>query len=227
MKKLRSVLVIMLAAAMLLCMTACGAKSELVGKWETELDFGEYCSEILDDSIVNGLEAEFGTDMSELRIASNYFGSVGLTYDLVLKSDGTYRMYSDMNKFQRDLKSATADWCVDFWRSFLELVEINPADIGSTDDEIMQYLVGMSVDEYVDSIWEGVFDEDLLGAEGKYKAYNGKLWLSAGLEYLPDESMYYTYTLADKTLTLHDDLGIDEGLEWLYPMVMQYVGAAD
>lgn len=227
MKKLRAIVVLVLAAALMLCLTGCGAKSELAGKWKTDINFGDYCSELLDDSVVESLEEELGADMSALRIASDYFGDVKLPYYIDLKSDGTYLMHSDQAALEADLRSATRAWCVDFWLSFLDLVEADKSEYGSTDEEVVETLIGTSIDEYVDSIWSGVFEEDMLDAEGKYKAYDGKLWLSAGLEYLPDESMYYTYTLNDKVLTLHDDLDIDEGLEWMYPMTLEYIGEAD
>ena len=227
MKKLRKIIILVLAAAMVLCLTGCGAKNELLGKWETELAIGRFFADTLDEVVLESAADELGVNADGLALASDYFGDMTMPYYLELKSDGTYRLYEDTDTVISEMKTATGEWCVAFYIGILEQMGADVTEFGSTDRERVENILGISIDEYVDELYADALDPTAFGAEGKYKAADGKLWLSAGLEYLPDETMYYTYTLNNGKLTLHDDLGIDEGLEWMYPMTLSYVGATD
>lgn len=226
MKKLRKLIVLMLAAAMLLCLAGCGAKSELVGKWKAELAIGTAVAGELDEGVAESA-AEYNLDAATLPSAADYLSDVTMAYHLDLKSDGTYKLYIDSDTLMADLSDALCEWCVVLYIDMFQQLGINVNAYGSTDKERVEAIMGSTIEETVGGLLDenvGSLDYD---AEGKYTASNGRLCLSAGLDYRPDSSMYYTYTLGSGEFVLDDPLNIDDGVEWAYPMTMSYVGAAD
>ncbi len=226
MKKLRKLIVLMLAAAMLLCLTGCGAKSELVGKWKAVLAIGPTIAAEIDEG-ANETATESGYDATTLPSAADYLSDITMAYHLDLKSDGTYKLYIDSDTLKVDLRNAFGEWCVALYINMFQQAGINVNAYGSTDKERVEAIMGSSIEETVDEMLNELDDVFNYEAEGKYTASNGKLCLSAGLDYRPDSSMYYTYTLGSGEFTMSDPLNIDEGMEWAYPMTMSYVGAAD
>ena len=222
MKKLRSILILVLAAAMLLCLTGCGAQNELLGKWEAQIAIGPFFAELIDE--VDDIAYELDISADNLPRPGEFMQSIVMPYYLDINSDGTYKLYTDTSTFVGDMKAAMADWIVALYSQLLVEFDIDGSEYGDNDLAIVEAVYEISVEEMVEEMFEDVLSDEDFYSEGKCKVGDGKLWLSAGLDYLPDETMYYTYTLNNGSLTLYDNLGIDEGMEWMYPMSFKSIG---
>ena len=60
--------------------------------------------------------------------------------------------------------------------------------------------------------------------KGKYKAENGKLYVSAGLNYDVDPTMYEIYTLEGNVFTISGCVGSEIPEFNPYPMVFEKIG---
>ena len=143
---------------------------------------------------------------------------------LQFNSDGTFSMTLDEASIDAALNSV--------------LQSVKDGTIAMLEAQIAEYGMEMSVEEMLAA--SGT-DLDTLMAEmeaqmnlpglaaqiiseaageGKYDAKDGKLFLSAGLDYLPDPECYEVYTLEGNVLTLVEYVGTDSdgSFDGLYPL---------
>lgn len=201
-------------------MTGCSLmeQAKLVGTWEAETDLSEAISqEIL---------SEVG-DMSEYFTVTDF----KVTYVMELRSDGTYTIMMDEASANAAFDALMED-LMDGMVEYLE-AEIEKSGLDMTVEEMLA-ASGSSLEalkeELVSSIEEQDLVEDLIeesSEEGRFKAADGKLYMSAGLEYNVDENVYDTYVLDGDKLTLvehvGDDAEEDEINDLIYPMEFQKV----
>lgn len=209
MKKLIS---LVLVAAMLCCVLAgCGNKEAdaLVGTWKADVDMTELMSE------------KMGADMMEYVTLSD----VIFTMVLQFNSDSTFSMTLDEASVETALNGM--------------LQSIKDGTVAMLEDQIVEYGLEMTVEEMLaasgtdlDTVFAdmeaqmnipALIEQTISEAagEGKYDAKDGKLFLSAGLEYLPDPACYEVYTLEGNVLTLMEYVGTDSDgtFDGLYPLI--------
>ena len=209
MKKLIS---LALVAAMLCCVLAgCGNKEAdaLVGTWKADVDVTELMAE------------KMGEDMMEYVVLEKLI----FTQVLQLNSDGTFSMTLDKASVETALNSM--------------LQSVKDGTVAMLEAQIAEYGMDMTVEEMLEASGtdlETVFADleaqmnipmlleqtiDEVAGEGKFDAKDGKLFLSAGLDYLPDPECYEIYTLEGNVLTLVEYVGTDSNgtFDGLYPLV--------
>ena len=213
MKKLISLL---LVAAMICCvMAGCGGSKEaqaLVGTWKADVDTTELMTETM------------GADMAEFVTLED----VVFTMVFKFNSDGTYSVTLDEASVQVALEGV--------------LQAVKDGTVAMLEAQIAEYGMDMSVEDMLaasgtdlDTVFAQMEEQMNLPAlaaqtiaeashEGKYDAKEGKLFLSAGLDYLPDPECYEVYTLEGNVLTLLEYVGDDDGnFDGLYPLIFNKV----
>ncbi len=203
MKKVLSVC--MVALMMLTMLTACGTKNDnaILGKWVCEMDFGGYLNE--------GLAAE--PEVAEYMYVDEFI----LEIELYLNEDGTYKMTADTSANMasyEDVKEKLAAGMEAYLTAAATEVGMTLEDVLAASDT--------TIDEMIDQSFGVEMFYDIVGemeAEGKFKAADGKLFMSDGLNYDIDKNYYETYTLEGNTLTITGDSeGVTDGM---YPMVFK------
>lgn len=208
-KNMAKLLSVMLVLVMLLALTGCsGDQEKLVGTWEAELDMAS----VFNESMGDAEEAEF------LAVDSFSFKMV-----LTFTEEDTYTMSADedsvvaaMEGLKEDLKAGMEEYLVHVMAQEGLVMDI---------DEIME-MMGLSMDELIDSVvTQELIDEmvSVMVTEGKYRAEDGKLYLSDSVDTVVDMTTYETYTLEGDTLTLVSTTETDEYSEYLYPMTFTKV----
>ena len=105
-------------------------------------------------------------------------------------------------------------------------VEELEAILGVSLDEAISEMVGMELRDFIGQI----VDEELgtaqemagkINREGKYKAKDGKLWMSSGLEYDVDPELYDLYSISGSTLTIEAGTVSQGEVALVYPLVLQ------
>ncbi|MBQ8857055.1 MAG: hypothetical protein IJ024_02800 [Lachnospiraceae bacterium] len=208
---MKKIISMMLTALMLLGLTGCGATDaeKMVGTWSTEINISSVIEESLE------LYEEY-FDFSDLVVVMT----------MTFNEDGTY----SSGITEEDAQVLVDDVMSEIESNIVKLLEDQIADQGlsMTVDEMLAF-AGMTLDDFTTAITEAFEQQDLVGvlveqsaSEGKYDAKDGKLYLSAGLDYEVDESMYDTYELDGDTLTLLENVGGEEAEFMLeaYPLVM-------
>lgn len=209
--EMKKIISMMLTALMLLGLTGCGATDaeKMVGTWSTEINISSVIEESLE------LYEEY-FDFSDLVVVMT----------MTFNEDGTY----SSGITEEDAQVLVDDVMSEIESNIVKLLEDQIADQGlsMTVDEMLAF-AGMTLDDFTTAITEAFEQQDLVGvlveqsaSEGKYDAKDGKLYLSAGLDYEVDESMYDTYELDGDTLTLLENVGGEEAEFMLeaYPLVM-------
>lgn len=240
MKNLKKVAALLLVLALGLTLCACGGKSDVIGTWQGELDASEYVIAGADEEMRN-VASSLGLT-SELPSIGDYMGSYCVKYRFVFNEDGTYAMNMDEGSFQETIESyklALTDYCRDVFFIALTdtLVQMGAAGeissvedleslLGVSLDELINEALGMELSDYVSQIFdeefETLFPKELMNAEGKYKTKDGKLYLSAGLEYNVDPEMYDLYTIEGTTMTIEaGPAAVESDSVWVYPMVLE------
>ena len=208
MKKVISLLlvVVMLCAVL----TGCGNQEAkaLVGTWKADLDMSELMSQ------------QMGSDMAEYVTLNDVVFTMVLSFDdegvfevaldeasvnaaleKVLQSvkDGTYAMLQDqMDEMGLDM-------------SVEEALEASGTDLDTVMAEVEAQMDLSAMAEQVISETNGT---------GNFEAEDGKLFMSAGLDYKPDPACYEVYTLEGDVLTLLEYVGDDSSaFNGLYPLV--------
>lgn len=209
MKKLIS---LVLVAAMLCCVLAgCGSKEAdaLVGTWKADVDMTELMAESL------------GTEVMEFVTLDTVIFSMVLQFN----SDGTYAMTLDtasvetaLDGILQNVKDGTLAMLEKQIAEYgLEMTVEEMLAASGTDLDTM--MADMEAQMNIPALIQQVISE--ASNEGKYDAKDGKLFMSAGLEYLPDPACYEVYTLEGNVLTLVEYVGTDDSssFEGLYPLV--------
>lgn len=210
MKKFLCVMLTLVLLASVL--TGCSNEAaKLVGTWEGEID--------MTDLVNEELGAEF-TDMFTLD-------DMVFTMSITFNKDGTYQMTLD----RESVEAAFDGMIEDMKAGLIDMLEAEIAAMGiEMSVEEMLEASGMDLDTMLEEAlaavdMDSLIDEmvDEASSTGNYKAKNGKLFLSDGVEYQPDPEIYEMYTLSGSTLTLTDPGIEDSSFAGLYPVVLQKV----
>lgn len=214
MKKLNAFLSIVLVLGMLLCLTGCSSsdKDALIGTWEASLD------------LTDALNAELASDPEIAEFVQ--IKDFSLIMIMEFDEDDTYAMYVDEDALDETFVALQED-VAEGMAAYLENMALEEMGVEMTADEIME-MAGMSMDDLIDSVFTEDMLEDIASGmeqEGKFKAKDGKLYTSAGLEYDVDPEVYETYELDGDSLTLLEYYGDDAGdLADIYPIEFEKVG---
>ena len=214
---MRRFLSIAMVLVMILLLTACGPaeKDQLLGTWKTEMDL----TELFNESMVATADEEL-REILQVR-------KFNLTVSLSFYDDDTYVMTVDEEALNATMMAAREDL-----QAGLEvyLMETVAAAVGfeiSLEDILAA--AGTSMEELMDDIITPELVEDIvsgINSDGKFKAEDGKLYLSAGRMYEVDVNEYETYTVEGNTLTLHAYVPADEVDDFtkgMYPMVFHKI----
>ena len=210
----KKVLAILLVLAMLLALAGCGSgdTEKLVGKWRCEIDMTDFLMEkILEDS---GEMAQY----FELN-------DVVVIYYADFRSDSTVRMYAEEQQVN-DLFEKLEDRLMDGLALYMVDLFYEQTGIIMTMDEILE-LSGTNEEDFRDSLGFDQIARELvenLYMEGKYKAEEGKLYISAGLDYNFDPGVYEIYSLDGTVFTISDCVGSEIAAFNPYPMVFHKIG---
>lgn len=202
----------LLAALVMLTglLAGCGADSAIVGTWEVKLELVEQMQKEID---------EMG--MGDYLTLDSYSAVLRFTFN----SDGTYSYEADRDSLEQSLegmKQALREGLIAYAEAMI--AEEGLEDVTAED---VYEAAGTPLDELIEQTYT---EEDLdgmvedLSAEGNYKTNDGKLYLSDGLDHIPDDEIYYNYTIENDTLTLLDGVGEDEEFAGMYPMEMKKIG---
>lgn len=185
----------------------------LVGEWKATVDMTDYLQEKL-NSI-----PEFGT----------YIEVTDFSFDVTYKfnDDFTYSRTVDEDSVDRAIENLKGDMKNAIYAYAEEVIRQNGLNISP---ETMFALSGTSVDEII----ETYYNEDLMAEikdnlfdEGNFEAEDGKLFISDGMDYMPDPNTYEAYELTDNQLVLTSATGPDLDEEDLaaYPITFEKVTA--
>jgi len=204
MKRVLSVLVA--SVLMLTMLTACGSKTDkaLLGKWVCEVDFASYFNEGM---------ASTDPEVAEYLAIDEFVISI----EMYLNEDGTYKMTADNDASMAAYEAAKAE-LAEGMETYLTVAaaeyEMTLEELLAASETTVEEMVDMS---FSMEMYQGIVGE--MESEGKFKAFEGKLFMSDGLEYEIDKNVYETYTLNGNTLTITgDSAGTTDGM---YPMVFK------
>ncbi|MGM9550042.1 MAG: hypothetical protein ACI3V5_09395 [Faecousia sp.] len=209
MTKVISVIVVLVMAAAL---AGCSdARSEVLGTWKADVNLAEF---------INQEMAAADESVAEYLSVDSFY----LTMVLDFKENNTYSISLDesnldatMEKFKQDVRSGMERYLVDMM-----------ADMGleMTVDEIME-ASGTSMEELLEQACTDEMMQQIVDSaksEGKFKVKDGKMYLSAGLDYEVDESIYGNYIIDGGKLTLVDYSGEEDEFLGLYPLTFTKAG---
>ena len=241
MNRMKKLLALLLVLALGLSLAACGgAKSDIVGTWRGKVDMTEYIIS-KGDADIGAVLSDQGVDMP-LDSIGNYLPEFAPVCTYVFREDGTYTFTMDEASMQLVLEAYQAGVETYFRYFYAEvlcqtLVELGMADqvngveeleaiLGVSLDEAISEMVGMELRDFIGQI----VDEELgtaqemagkINREGKYKAKDGKLWMSSGLEYDVDPELYDLYSISGSTLTIEAGTVSQGEVALVYPLVLQ------
>ena len=208
-KQMSLLLCLLLAVSMLVGLTGCSSdKDALIGTWNGEADLTDVINE------------SFAADEELSRYVQ--VDSFKLPMVLVFNQDGTYSLGVDKTAVQAEIESLKTD-VSDGLTAYLEDVIKEQGLTGVTVDDLLSAM-GVSMEDLMaEAFSEDAVDElvEEMASEGNFDVKDGKLFLSDGLDYAVDETVYETYTLEGSTLTLLEYVADDatEEDQALYPMV--------
>ena len=197
-------LVLVLSSVLLVVMlSGCGVlgalvnANEFVGTWETTVD--------LTDSINKEIES-VGVAIDEFEITLVY------TFNI----DGTYKAEPDMDALENSF-NALIDQLVDEMEKVVQGYGMSVADYEAQAGISLRDAVKATYNqEMLDTLADG------MTSEGNFKAEDGKLFMSDGLENGIDEEIYETYEMDGDEFRLLTAVGqnVDESI---YPMIFKKV----
>lgn len=246
MNRMKKLLALLLVLALGLSLAACGsAKSDIIGTWQGRIDMTEVISgdnynEY--DDLFKELISSAGYEL-ELNGLSNYMSRFDPLFICVFNEDSSYSITVDEASLRAELEEFKAG-LVDYFRYFYaELFSKTLVDLGVVEQvsgvEELEAIMGVSLDEALNECVGMEFslylsqtmDKNMgspqkimeeLNSEGKYKAKDGKLWLSAGLEYNVDPESYDYYSIAGNILTIEEGSPSEgEVSAMVYPLVFE------
>ena len=215
MKKLLSLI---LALGLALSLIGCGSKGpEILGTYDTTIN--------LKDMLVEEINA--GMDMATETSLTDYMSDFNMVVVSEFSEDGTYKQYVDMDQFTasyEQFKTEVTAYMKDMLAEVLivsladsgvvvETVEELESALGMTYEEIIQMSLGMDLESFVNlAMDESVNLEEMseeATSEGKYKAEDGKLYMSDSLDTEIDESAYELYTIEGDVVTITEGVNIE------------------
>lgn len=224
---MKKLIALLLAAVMMLSLTACGGP-EILGTYETTIDLTSYVAESFDEGSELG-----GTELA----LENYLDNFSITVVCEFKEDGTYSQSIDpesLNASIEEMKSAVLVMMDDLLlKTFADLYKVygytveTKEDVealtGMSWDDIFPTTLGMSAEEFLATLIDESIAEsfsDTLMAEGKYIAKDGKLHMSMSLDEECSEDAYETYEIEGDTVTITGGVNIEDNELLDYPYVL-------
>ncbi|MBQ8237272.1 MAG: hypothetical protein IJZ39_03885 [Oscillospiraceae bacterium] len=203
-KHAAKLLAVLLVLAMALTMTACGSDHDkIVGVWETEVEFAD----VFNNTLGNAENAEY------LKV-----DSLKLKMILTFAADDTYSMVADpasveaaMDGLKESLWAGMERYLVDTIAATGLNLEIG--DILEMLNTNMDALIGdVLTPELIAEVTQ------IMAAEGRYLAEEGRLYLTDSVDKEVNENIYETYILNEDALTLVRPSTTDPYTELLYPL---------
>ena len=241
MNRMKKLLAPLLVLALGLSLAACGGtKSDIVGTWQGKVDMTEYIVS-KGNADIGAVLSDQGVDMP-LDSIEKYLPEFAPVCTYVFREDGTYTFTMDEASMQLVLEAYQAGVEAYFRYFYAQvlcqtLVELGMADqvngveeleaiLGVSLDEAISEMVGMELRDFIGQIVEeelGTAQEmaGKINSEGKYKAKDGKLWMSSGLEYDVDPELYDLYSISGSTLTIEAGTVSQGEVALVYPLVLQ------
>lgn len=241
MKKEKKTLALLLVLVLVLSLTACGGKSDIIGTWQGEVDLSEAFIEGADDGseeVIDSMDLPM-----EFDSISDYLDEFAPLFVYVFNEDGTYSVRVDEASLSTEIEEYKQGLETYFRYFFAELlsqmaVEMGLAEQINSEEELESALdidleeaisegLGMELRDFIDELVReemGSIQEiaALYKSEGKYKTRDGKLLLSAGLEYNVDPEIYDYYSISGTTLTITEGTpSEDDEFVTFYPLVLQ------
>ena len=224
---MKKLIALLLAAVMMLSLTACGGP-EILGTYETTVDLTSYVAESFDEGSELG-----GTELS----LENYLNNFSITVVCEFREDGTYSQSIDsesLNASIEEMKSAVLVMMDDLMlKTFADLYKVygytveTKEDVealtGMSWDDIFPTTLGMSAEEFLATLIDESIAEsfsDTLMAEGKYIAKDGKLHMSMAPDEECSEDAYETYEIEGDTVTVTGGVNIEDNELLDYPYVL-------
>ena len=214
---MKKVLCLCLVFAMLTLLCGCGPteKDKLLGSWTGVVDLTYLFNETM--------SAEAGEEVGPYLHIQEFPVTITLTFN----EDDTFSMIVDEEALAVTVDNAKADLSESLKQYLMDTVSA-ALGVEMPIEELLEY-AGISMD----AIMDGIFTQELIdgmvsgvNSAGKFVAEEGKLYLSAGLSYEVDKSIYESYTLEGKVLTLLEFISgeeVDSFTKALYPMVFNKV----
>jgi len=231
-------LIIVAAFALSLC--ACGGgeeapivkEPELLGRYETRMELREKFVEKYDSKI----------DSPDEPLAADYLPeNVSLAVVYEFREDGTYHRYVDEQAYNEMIESLSEaltqfNEAVVLFALSDSLGALGDVDFTIESKEDVEKYLGTSFDDWalislrapMDVFVAGEIEEVIAGsavegveAEGRYKAEDGMLWTSDGLEQEIDPKSYKIYEINENTvkITGGNNMVLDELLPLPYELV--------
>ena len=244
MNRMKKLLALLLVLALGLSLAACGgAKSDIAGTWQGKVDMTEYIVSKLD----RAYEEEFasGDDRAELVSIRDYLGNFAPVYTYVFNEDGSYAVTVDEASLHDQIEEFKTGLEAYSRYIFAELLSMTLVELGMAEQvngvEELEAILGVSLDEVIAEMlgmelhpFVSLLLEETIGgaeayasrfnSEGKYKAKDGKLWLSAGLEYHVDPERCDYYSIAGNILTIAEGSPSEgEVSAMVYPLVFEKI----
>jgi hypothetical protein len=215
MKTFSKLLVLVLALALVLSLTACSKQDAgIVGTWKYNLDFKKFTEIAGESGELDSIE-ELGDSFKQI------FDGLNLVIVLDLKSDGTYSFYWDENAARTAVDSMMSRMGEVMPTVFAEIYGMSVEEIsalleanGTTmDDLVAQSLASVDTEEMVSSLSES-------SSKGTYRYSDGKLYLTEE-GYAENPNDYVVVELNGNELKIKEaanDTDLDS-LKALLPMV--------
>ena len=241
MNRMKKLLALLLMLALGLSLAACGgAKNDITGTWQGRIDMTEYIVS-KGNADIGAVLSDQGVDMP-LDSIGNYLPEFAPVCTYVFREDGTYTFTIDEASMQLVLEAYQAGVEAYFRYFYAQvlcqtLVELGMAEqvngveeleaiLGVSLDEAISEMVGMELRDFIGQIVEeelGTAQEmaGKINREGKFKAKDGKLWMSSGLEYDVDTELYDLYSISGSTLTIEAGTVSQGEVALVYPLVLQ------
>lgn len=230
---MKKMIALLMALVLVFAMTACSSAPEILGTYETTID--------MTDLIVIPFDGGAGVTGTDLSLA-NYMEAFSFIMVSEFNEDGTYRQYKDTASLETamdNLKDALLRFTDDLLLySLTEQFASYGYDIKSREaveemldmewDSIFSYIYGIDLEEFVGELTDVLSEEllnetDRLLQEGKYKAEDGKLYLSTSIDEEIDESAYKTYEIDGDAVSITGGVNIEENEYLSYPFTMTKV----
>ena len=201
---MKKVFAMILAVVMTVMLFGCAPKADtkIIGTWHYDIDALDYLMEGIAESVGESQEAQ---DILE------YIDLASMNIRLVCRfEEETYSFTVDEALLRQELDGVVTA-CMD---GITEYVEALLASYGldMSVQEVME-MVGLDPEELIntDMLMES-FDLDSIRMEGRYKAYDGKLYISENVDEEPDMDKYDEYTLEGDSLTMPFDTAQFDGV---------------
>lgn len=210
-KKIALLLSIVLMLSVVLC--ACSTQTEkdkLVGTWKTTVNMADAFNE----------EMATEPEMAEYLTLESF----DIGFILVFNEDDTYSLTVDSEIMDASVEKLGQDLTDGLLRYFADVLAAQGVEM---DVEDALTTMGISLEGLVEEMKAEAFSEESyseMNAAGKFKAEDGKLYLSDSVDAEVDTADYNTYTLDGDTLTLEAGTEPDDDMvAYMYPMTLTRV----